>query len=147
MQNSSLHSFSLRLHFHAQYLQNKAYKHLMAKIFPEQLGYLTLPAPSRFPNASKALSRWGGGGGEVTHANPTRRSSLTPRSAATTRGTRAARARGGRQRGRPPTPAASRPASHTDGAPRAPPGPRRSPQRLESGGQPSAPEGGEGRSG
>lgn len=33
----------------------------MAKIFPEQLGYLTLPAPSRFPNASKALSRWGGG--------------------------------------------------------------------------------------
>lgn len=62
MQNSSLHSFSLRLHFHAQYLQNKAYKHLMAKIFPEQLGYLTLPAPSRFPNASKALSRWGGGG-------------------------------------------------------------------------------------
>lgn len=52
MQNSSLHSFSLRLHFHAQYLQNKAYKHLIAKIFPEQLGYLALSAPSYFPSAS-----------------------------------------------------------------------------------------------
>lgn len=52
MQNSSLHSFSLRLHFHAQYLQNKAYKHLIAKIFPEQLGYLALFAPAYFPSAS-----------------------------------------------------------------------------------------------
>lgn len=54
MQNS-LHSFSFILHFHAQYLQNKAYKHLIAKIFPEQLGYLALSAPSYFPRASRVL--------------------------------------------------------------------------------------------
>lgn len=115
MRNSSLHSFSLRLHFHAQYLPNKAYKHLMAKIFPEQLGYLALPAPSRFPNASRVLLRGGRAraGREVIHANPIRRSSVTPRRAATTRGTRAASAacprRGGRQRGcSPPLPARTR---------------------------------------
>lgn len=89
MRNSSLHSFSLRLHFHAQYLQNKAYKHLMAKILPEQLGYLAPPAPSHFPNASRVLLRRRGGK-RVTHANPIRRSSVIPRRAATTRGTRAA---------------------------------------------------------
>lgn len=89
MQNSSLHSFSLRLHFHAQYLQNKVYKHLMAKILPEQSGYLALLAPSHLADASKVLVR-NRGWREVTHANPIRRSSLVPRRADTTRFPRAA---------------------------------------------------------
>lgn len=60
MQNSSLHSFSFRLHFHSKYLQNKAYKHLTAKIFPKQSGYLALPALSHFRNAPGGRLRNGG---------------------------------------------------------------------------------------
>lgn len=89
MQNSSLHSFSLRLHFHAQYLQNKAYKHLMAETLPEQSGYLALLAPSHLPNASRVLVR-NRGWRQVTHANPIRRSSLVAPRADTTRFPRAA---------------------------------------------------------
>lgn len=136
MRNSSLHSFSLRLHFHAQYLQNKAYKHLMAKIFPEQLGYLAPPAPSHFPNASRVLLRGGGRAGrEVTHANPIRRSSVIPRRAATTRGTRAAPAACPRRgddggvapRRSPPAPGWLPGGTYADGAPRAPTSPRAAP--------------------
>lgn len=118
MQNSSLHSFSLRLHFHVQYLQNKAYKHLIAKIFPEQLGYLALSAPSCFPSASLRSAFLGAErGSEVTHAMPIRRSSLRH----TALPQRAARAGGTDSGAAPAAPGCLRAASARR-APRAPTG-------------------------
>lgn len=162
MRNSSLHSFSLRLHFHAQYLQNKAYKHLMAKIFPEQLRYLALPAPFRFPNASRVLPRSGGeSGGEKLPTRTRSSAAVAPHAALPPRTgpalpQPAARSRGCRQRGCFPTLPPTLPARrhHADGAPRAPPAgaaPLAAPKRRAAGGPAGKPgtatEGGERASG
>lgn len=124
MQNSSLHSFSLRLHFHAQYLQNKAYKPLIAKIFPVQLGYLALSAPSYFPSASLRSAFTGGEGKRSYPRDPDPPEQPQARSAAPG----AARA-GGTDSGAAP---GSRRAASARRAPRLP-------AAAESGGRPPVP--------
>lgn len=144
MQNSSLHSFSLRLRFRSKYLHNKAYEHFMAKTVPRQSGYSALPALSQFPNAPRVRLRNGGREGSYpSEPEPPEQPHPAQRCPRTERGEQGDPAAG-------PLLARSR-RHHADSAARVP---RTSGQRWSPGtGQPSARraarryQGGEGSSG
>lgn len=53
MHNSSLPGFSLRLHFQAQYLQNKAYERLTAATLPAPVGDAALPEAQSSPQCRR----------------------------------------------------------------------------------------------